>query len=90
MRRITKDDQIPMDRILVEQGMSRLELSRRSGVPPRTLEAWAKRTRTHPDVYQLLKVAKVLGCSIEDLLEPERYGDDRYSKAEPGGSATIE
>ena len=90
MRTITKDALIPMDKMLVERGMSRLELARQSGVPARTLEAWAKRTRTHPDVYQLLKVSKVLGCSIEDLLEPERYGEDRYSqKASPEESATV-
>lgn len=77
MRKINEErDLIPMDKILIEIGMSRRELARQSGVPPRTLEAWAKRHRTHPDVYQLLKVSKVLGCTIEDLLEPERYADD--------------
>ena len=63
-----------MDNILKQKGMSRLELSRRSGVPARTLEDWAMRKRESPDVYQLLKVARVLDCSIEDLLEPERHG----------------
>lgn len=63
-----------MDNILKQKGMSRLELSRQSGVPARTLEDWAMRKRESPDVYQLLKVARVLDCSIEDLLEPERHG----------------
>lgn len=75
MKRIEDaEGRTPMDRKCVDLGISRLELSRRSGVPARTLEDWAMRKRKSPDVYQLLKVSKVLGCSIEDLLEPERYG----------------
>ncbi|MDO4315125.1 MAG: helix-turn-helix transcriptional regulator [Oscillospiraceae bacterium] len=62
---------IPIDRKCAEQGLTRRELSRRSGVPASTLEAWAKRHRIPRDVYQLYKVAKVLGCHIEDLIEPE-------------------
>ena len=67
-------ERTPMDQKLIEIGMSRLELSRRSGVPARTLEDWAMRKKKSPDVYQLLKVARVLDCSIEDLLEPEKHG----------------
>ena len=52
-------------------GRTRADLSRRSGVPIRTLEGWAKRARTNPNVYQLYKVAQVLECHIEDLIEPE-------------------
>lgn len=36
-----------------------------------TLDQWARRVRLPRDVYQLNKVAKVLGCHIEDLIEPE-------------------
>ena len=35
-----KEGMTPIDRKCVEMGISRLELSRRSGVSPRTLEAW--------------------------------------------------
>ena len=66
-----KENMTPIDRKCVEQGISRLELSRRSGVSPRTLEAWGKRIRIPRDVYQLYKVAKALDCQIEDLIEPE-------------------
>lgn len=48
--------------------MSRSELSRRSGVPLRTLEEWEAGRRVPRDVYQLAKVAKALGCLIEDLI----------------------
>lgn len=66
-----KENMTPIDRKCVEIGISRLELSRRSGVSARTLEAWGKRLRIPRDVYQLYKVAQALECHIEDLIEPE-------------------
>ena len=72
MRRITiTEDMTKIDRKCVELGISRMELSRRSGVPIRTLEAWGKRLRVPRDVYVLQKVAQALECHIEDLIEPE-------------------
>lgn len=49
-------------------GMSRSELARQSGVPLRTLEDWEHEKFVPTNVYQLAKVAKVLGCLIEDLI----------------------
>ena len=66
-----REDLTPIDRKCLELGISRLELSRRSGVSPRTLEAWGKRTRIPRDVYVLYQVAQALECQIEDLIEPE-------------------
>lgn len=66
-----RENMTKIDRKIVEVGITRAELSRRSGVPIRTLEAWGKRIRTPRDVYVLLKVAKALDCRIEDLIEPE-------------------
>ena len=60
-----------IDRKCVELGISRLELSRRSGVSARTLEAWGKRLRIPRDVYVLRKVARALDCTIEDLIDDE-------------------
>lgn len=72
MRRIEiVDDMTPIEKKLIEKGMTRADLSRRSGVPVRTLENWANRSRTRMDVYQLYKVAQVLECHMEDLIEPE-------------------
>ena len=72
MKRITmKEDMTPIDKKCIEMGITRAELSRRSGVPIRTLESWSARLRKSPNVYQLYSVAQVLGCHIEDLLEPE-------------------
>lgn len=71
-RRITiTDNMTKIDLQCIEQGISRRELSRRSGVPLRTLENWSMRTRLPRDVYQLHKVAQALGCNIEDIMEPE-------------------
>ena len=76
MRKATiEGNMTPIDRKLVESGMTRATLARESGVPLRTLENWAKRTIKSPNVYQFYRVAKVLGCSMEDLLEPELTGE---------------
>jgi len=66
------ENMIPIDRKCIEMGISRTELSRRSGVPIRTLEAWSRRINIPRDVYQLYKVAQALGCHIEDIIEPEQ------------------
>lgn len=72
MPKLTMSENLtPIDRKCVELGISRLELSRRSGISPRTLEAWGKRIRIPRDVYVLYQVAKALDCHIEDLIEPE-------------------
>lgn len=74
-RRMTLNDNMtPIDKKCIEKGITRAELSRRSSVPIRTLEGWSKRSRTSPNVYQLYKVAQVLECHIEDLIEPELVG----------------
>lgn len=40
-------------------------------VPLVTIDQWCRRARKNPNVYQLYKVAKVLDCYMEDLIEPE-------------------
>ena len=49
--------------------MSRAELSKQSGVPTRAVDDWENGRRKPRDVYQLKKIADVLGCYIEDLIE---------------------
>ena len=72
MRKMTmREDMTRIDKRCIELGMTRADLSRKSGVPVRTLEAWGKRTRIPRDVYVLHKVAQALGCHIEDIIEPE-------------------
>lgn len=48
--------------------MSRAELSKQSGVPARTIDDWENGRRKPRDVYQLKKIADVLGYYIEDLI----------------------
>lgn len=73
MRKMTiTENMTRIDRRCIEAGISRTELSRRSGVPIRTLEAWSRRLRVPRDVYQLHKVAQALECHIEDIIEPEQ------------------
>lgn len=85
MRRMAiKDNMTPIDRKCIEKEITRAELSRRSGVPIRTLEAWGKRIRIPRDVYVLLKVAKALDCQIEDLIEPELVEAQEAQKAPEG------
>ena len=73
-RMALNDNMTPIDKKCIERGITRAELSRRSGVPIRTLEAWGKRIRVPRDVYVLLKVAQALDCHIEELIEPEPEG----------------
>ena len=73
-RMALNDNMTPIDKKCIERGITRAELSRRSGVPIRTLEAWGKRIRVPRDVYVLLKVAQALDCHIEELIEPEEGG----------------
>lgn len=63
----------PVDRIRMEKGISRSELSRRTGVPARTLEDWSARKYTNPSAKHLYAVAQALGCRMEDLIEPELW-----------------
>lgn len=72
MRRMTiTDDMTPLARKLIERGMTKKDLAEKSGVPLVTIDQWTRRLRKSPNVYQLYKVAQVLGCHIEDLIEPE-------------------
>ena len=61
---------IKMDIIRIQKGMSLRELADRSGISKRTLDEWSQRRNIARDVYKLQKIAKVLECSIEDLIEP--------------------
>lgn len=72
MRTMTiTDNMTPLARKLVDKGMTKKELAERSGVPLVTIDQWTRRVRKNPNVYQLYKVAQVLKCHIEDLIEPE-------------------
>lgn len=65
----------PIDKKCVDAGITRRELAQMSGIPYVTIDQWARRKRLPRDVYQLYKVAQALGCSIEDIMEPEPQED---------------
>lgn len=52
-------------------GLTATIYAARSGVHYITLDQWARRVRMPRDVYQIRKVARALGCHIEDLLEDD-------------------
>ena len=62
----------PIDTKCAEAGISRLELSRRTGISRRTLEDWCAFINKSPNVYQMYRVALALGCTIEDILDTEQ------------------
>lgn len=73
-RKSSVQNPIKIDILRQEAGYSWHELSVKSGVSQRTLEYWANRKRIPRDVYLLSMVAKVFGCTIEDIIEPlENY-----------------
>ena len=61
------------------QAMSQSELARRTGIPQPNLIAVENRAR-EPSVGVLLRIARVLHCTVDDLLEVESVGErDRFS-----------
>ena len=71
-RRITiTDNMTPLAKRLVEANMTKKALAEKSGVPLGTIDQWVRRVRIPRDVYQLYKVARALGCRIEDIIEPD-------------------
>ena len=55
-------------RYRTSQNLSQIELSNLSGVPVQTLRDWEQERKEPTNVYQIHKVAKVLGCTIEQLI----------------------
>ena len=62
---------IRIDIIRRQKGISTADLAKTAGVNQRMLEDWFQRRRVAKDVYTIQKLAKVLECSIEELIEPE-------------------
>lgn len=54
-----------------DAGMSIRELSDASGVPDRTIRHWEAGHAAGASYANLSKVAKALGCTIDDIVEGE-------------------
>lgn len=53
----------------LEKGLTHSQLAEKSGVPSRTIQDWEYGAKPPTNVYQIYKVAKALGCTIEELIE---------------------
>ena len=51
-------------------GLTQNQLVELSGIPRRTLQLW-ETNQTTPDMFKAYQIAKVLECSIEDLINFE-------------------
>lgn len=52
----------------IKAGMTQRDLAEKSNVPYRTLQDWEDCRVKTSDVYKLHRIAVVLECSIEDLI----------------------
>lgn len=69
-RKVSRKDPVKIDVIRQQRGMSVRELAEAAGVNKRSLEDLFQRRKKATNVYTLQKLARVLGCSIEELIEP--------------------
>ena len=60
-----------LTKVRVRLGMRQAELARRTGLSLRTIQGWELNGMGGAAISKAYRVAKVLGCSIEDLMEEE-------------------
>ena len=60
-----------LTKMRVKVGMKQTELARVSGVPLRTIQGWELNGMAGAALSKAYKIAKALGCQIEDLLDEE-------------------
>ena len=58
-----------LDKYLDEHGITRYELSKRTGVKFQTLDGYYKNTVVRYDSYILNLICKALECKISDIIE---------------------
>lgn len=51
------------------KGISRMELSIRTGIPYQTIASWENGNRTFSKFENLVKIADALDCKIDDIVE---------------------
>ena len=56
-------------------GLTQEKLANDAGISKRAIEEWEGGRRVPRDVYALYKVSKVLGCTIEELINFEDEGE---------------
>jgi putative transcriptional regulator len=58
-----------LDKYLSEHGITRYELSKRTGVKYQTIDGYYKNTVVRYDSYLLNLICKALECNISDIIE---------------------
>jgi len=71
----------------LERGITQAKLAEKIGVSPSTVGMY-EQGRRQPDVKTIAKIASVLGCSTDELLEIERPND--INDAIDGFARTLE
>lgn len=56
-------------KVRIAKGMTQLQLSLISGVPQQTISAIESGERKNPGILTMLKIAKALECTVDDLWE---------------------
>ena len=51
------------------KGMSRAELAEKTGIPYQTIASWENGNRSFSKFESLVKIANVLDCTIDDIVE---------------------
>jgi transcriptional regulator with XRE-family HTH domain len=72
-------------------GYSRTRLGQLAGVPPGTIEGWELGRVAKPPVHDVLRVARALGVSAEEIERAVLEGDAREPPADddPAGGAVL-
>ena len=60
---------ISLDKALQKRGITRYELSKRTGIGFQTIDNYYKNRVVRYDSYLLLKICTALDCGIEELIE---------------------
>ena len=60
---------LTLDKLLKEKGVTRYELSKRTGVKFQTLDSYYKNQVVRYDSYLLNLICKALDCDISDIIE---------------------
>lgn len=60
---------LKLDKLLEKKGITRYELSKRTGIVYHTIDSYYKNQVTRYDSYLLNKICEVLDCDISDIIE---------------------
>ena len=66
---------LKLKEIRTAHNLSQTQLAEKIGVKPHTVSQWESGART-PDILTVNKIAKVLDCSIDDLIMKGDNNDD--------------